>query len=54
VKAGSFVTVLAALLTLGRPRAAATVVRDGKNFLVALTIKGNTKNIRIRPGLTLV
>ena len=47
-------TVLVTLLTPGRSRAAACVQRDGKNFLIALTIKGKTKELRVRPSLTLV
>ncbi len=46
--------VLVTLLTPGSSRAAAAVVRDGKNFLITLTIKGETRKIRIRPDLTLL
>lgn len=47
-------TVLVTLLTPGRPKAAATVTRDGRNFLVTVTAKGATREIRVRPSLTLV
>jgi len=47
-------TVLVTLLTPGRSKAAATVERDARNFLVTATIKGVTKDIRVRPSLTLV
>ena len=46
--------VLVTLLTPGNSQAAATVVRDGKNFLIAITIKGKTVKLRIRPDLTLL
>ena len=47
-------TVLVTLLTPGRSRAEATVERHGKNLLITLTVKGKTKEIRVRPSLTLV
>jgi len=47
-------TVLVTLLTPGRAKAAAGVARDGRNFLVTLTIEGATREIRVRPSLTLV
>lgn len=46
--------VLVTLLTPGSSQTAATVVRDGKNFLITLTIKGKTVKLRIRPDLTLL
>ena len=46
--------MLVTLLTPGTTPAAAAVTRDGKNFLVSLTIKGKTRKLRIRPDLTLV
>lgn len=46
-------TVLVTLLTSGKSRAAASVLRDGTNFLVALTIEGKTKKLRVRPDVTL-
>ncbi|KPK46704.1 MAG: hypothetical protein AMK72_09405 [Planctomycetes bacterium SM23_25] len=47
-------TVLVTLLTPGRPKAAAAIARDGRNFLVTVTIKGVTREIRVRPSLMLV
>ena len=47
-------TVLVTLLTPGRRKAAATVARDGGNFLVTVTVRGASREIRVRPSLTLV
>jgi len=46
-------TVLVTLLTPGRSRAAAAVARDGRSFLVTVTVKGATRELRVRPDLTL-